>query len=107
MEEKRYYYKVSLTDTHRGRCISEFLEKGKKASEAADKLAAELGGEIIPVQSKRIPDSIIEVCREKQISTVCIGKPAFTLVSVFRACFQYRKLLNSLSQMNIDLIILA
>ena len=42
MEEKRYYYKVSLTDTHRGRCISEFLEKGKKAAEAADKLAAEL-----------------------------------------------------------------
>ena len=71
------------------------------------KLAAELGGEIIQVQSKSIPDSIIEVCREKQISTVCIGKPAFTLVSVFRACFQYRKLLNSLSQMNIDLIILA
>ena len=71
------------------------------------KLAAELGGEIIQVQSRSIPDSIIEVCREKQISTVCIGKPAFTLVSVFRACFQYRKLLNSLSQMNIDLIILA
>lgn len=45
MEEKRYYYKVSLTDTHRGRCISEFLEKGKKAAEAADKLAAELGAE--------------------------------------------------------------
>ena len=68
------------------------------------KLAAELGGEIIQVQSKSIPDSIIEVCREKQISTVCIGKPAFTLVSVFRACFQYRKLLNSLSQMNIGII---
>ena len=31
------------------------------------KLAAELGGEIIQVQSKSIPDSIIEVCREKQI----------------------------------------
>ena len=45
------------------------------------KLAAELGGEIIQVQSRSIPDSIIEVCREKQISTVCIGKPAFTLCS--------------------------
>lgn len=45
MEEKRYYYKVSLADTHRGRCISEFMEKGKKAAEAADSLAAELGAE--------------------------------------------------------------
>ena len=71
------------------------------------KLAAELGGEVMQVQSKSIPDSIIEVCREKQITTVCIGKPVFTLTSVLRACFQYRKLLNSLSQMNIDLIILA
>lgn len=71
------------------------------------KLATELGGEVIQVQSKSIPDSIIAVCLEKQISTVCIGKPAFTLSSVFRACFLYRKLLNSLSQMNIDLIILA
>ena len=71
------------------------------------KLAAEFGGEVMQVQSKSIPDSIIEVCREKQITTVCIGKPVFTLTSVLRACFQYRKLLNSLSQMNIDLIILA
>ena len=71
------------------------------------KLAAELGGEVMQVQSKSIPDSIIEVCREKQITTVCIGKPVFTLTSVLRACFQYRKLLNSLSQMNIDLILLA
>ena len=45
MEEKRYYYKVSLSDTHRGRCIREFMEKGKKAAEAADRLAAELGAE--------------------------------------------------------------
>lgn len=45
MEEKRYYYKVSLNNTHRGRCIVEFMEKGKKAVEAADRLAAELGAE--------------------------------------------------------------
>lgn len=56
---------------------------------------------------KASPTVLSKYAAEKQISTVCIGKPAFTLVSVFRACFQYRKLLNSLSQMNIDLIILA
>lgn len=71
------------------------------------KLATELGGEVIQMQSGNIPDSIVEVCRDRLITTVCIGKPAFTLLSVLRACFQYRKLLNNLSQMNIDLIILA
>lgn len=45
MEEKRYYYKISLEGTHRGRCICEFMDKGKKAASAADSLAAELGAE--------------------------------------------------------------
>ena len=71
--------------------------KAADSKEALDELTAALD-EI---------DAQIEVCREKQITTVCIGKPVFTLTSVLRACFQYRKLLNSLSQMNIDLIILA
>lgn len=41
MSEK-HYYKVKL-DTHRGRCISEFIEKGKKAAQAAEELMTELG----------------------------------------------------------------
>lgn len=45
MEEKRYYYKVNLERNHRGRCISEFMEKGKRAALAADRLAEELGAE--------------------------------------------------------------
>jgi two-component system sensor histidine kinase KdpD len=47
------------------------------------------------------------VCKEKQISTVCVGKPSFSLRSVLLSVFQYRTLLNSLSQLNIDLIIIA
>lgn len=42
MGEKHYYYKVKL-DTHRGRCISELIEKGKKAAQAAEELMTELG----------------------------------------------------------------
>ena len=45
MEDKRYYYKVSLADTKRGHCISEFIERGKAAAKAADELAEELGAE--------------------------------------------------------------
>lgn len=71
------------------------------------KLATELGGEVIQVQSESVSESIVKVCREKQISTVCVGKPSFTLRSVLMSMFQYRTLLNSLSQLNIDLIIIA
>lgn len=45
MEEKRYYYKVSLSNTHRGRCIQELIDKGNRAVEAANELAACLGAE--------------------------------------------------------------
>ena len=44
MEEKRYYYKVSL-DSHRGNCIGKFIEKGRKAAIAAEELTKELGAE--------------------------------------------------------------
>ena len=71
------------------------------------KLATELGGEVIRIPSGSISESIVRVCREKQITTVCVGKPSFSLRSVLLSVFQYRTLLNSLSQLNIDLIIIA
>lgn len=71
------------------------------------KLATELGGEVIQVASRNIPDSIVQVCKEKQITTVCIGKPSFSFKSLVLSVFQYRTLLNSLSLLHIDLIIIA
>ena len=43
------------------------------------KLVAELGGEVVQVQSKDILGSIVKVCKEKQISTVCMGTPNLRL----------------------------
>lgn len=71
------------------------------------KLAAELRGEVIQVQSSDVIESIIRVCKEQQISTVCLGKPEFGFWSVFPAAFRYRKLVNNLALLNVDLIILA
>lgn len=71
------------------------------------KLASELRGEVIQVQSDNIIDSIIQVCKQQQISTVCIGKPSFRLGAILISAFRYRKLMNNLAQLNIDLIILA
>lgn len=69
------------------------------------KLAAELGGEVIQRQSRHISESIVEVCREKQITTVCIGKPSFRFPALVLSVFYYRQLLNRLSLLHIDLII--
>ena len=71
------------------------------------KLASELRGEVIQVQSDNIVDSILQVCKEQQISTVCLGKPSFRWRSLLPSVLRYRKLVNNLGALNIDLIILA
>lgn len=71
------------------------------------KLVAELGGEVVQVQSKDVLGSIISTCREKQITTVCMGSPRLRLWGAVCAIMGYRKFLNNLTQANIDLIILA
>ena len=71
------------------------------------KLATELGGEVIQIQSENIPAAIVGVCKEKQIGTVCIGSPSLGICPFFFPMFRYKALLNSLSQLNIDLIIIA
>lgn len=71
------------------------------------KLATELGGEVVQIQSADIIGSILKVCKEKQISTVCMGSPSFKLPQIYFSITHYRKLIDTLSQSNIDLIILA
>lgn len=67
------------------------------------KLVTELGGEIVQVQSKDILNSILKVCREKQITTVCMGSPDFRLPKALK----YKKFLAGLTEEKIDLIILS
>lgn len=71
------------------------------------KLVAELGGEVVQVQSKDVLGSIFSVCRERQITTVCMGSPRLRLWGAVCAVWGYRKFLKNLTQANIDLIILA
>ena len=71
------------------------------------KLVTELGGEVVQVQSKDILGSIVQVCQENQISTVCMGAPGLRLPGALCSVLKYRRFLNNLAQANIDLIILA
>ena len=71
------------------------------------KLATELGAEIIKVENSHIAKAIIEQCDERNITTICIGKPHVSLLKVILATNVFSQLLNKLSKNNIDLVILS
>lgn len=71
------------------------------------KLVAELGGEVVQVQSPDVLGSIVATCRERQITTVCMGSPSFGLPCSLFMVPKYRKFVSDLAQANVDLIILA
>lgn len=71
------------------------------------KLITELEGEIIQIASSEIIDSIISVCKERQITTVCMGQPAFKMPGIILNFSKYKRFLAALAEMHIDLIIIA
>ncbi|UPT70358.1 MAG: sensor protein KdpD [Flavobacterium sp. JAD_PAG50586_2] len=71
------------------------------------KLATQLGAEIIKVENSNITDAMLKVVEQKNITTVCIGKPHFNLFKVILSTTIFRRLLNSLSESNVDLVILS
>jgi len=71
------------------------------------KLAIQLGAEVIKLEHKQITDGILEITQQKQITTVCIGKPHLSLFKVILSTNIFNKLLNNLSSSNIDLVILS
>jgi len=71
------------------------------------KTATELGAEIIKISSNNIAKTIIEQCEERQITTVCIGKPHFSLFRLILFTNVFNELLKKLSFSKVDLIILS
>ena len=71
------------------------------------KLATELGAEIIKVENNKVAKAIIEQAGERNITTICIGKPHLSLLKVILATNIFNELLNKLSKNDIDLVILS
>lgn len=71
------------------------------------KLAVQLGAEVIKIKHENIADAILIKVEEKQITTVCIGKPHLNLFKVILSTTIFRRLLNKLSLWNVDLVILS
>lgn len=68
------------------------------------KLVTELGGELIQVASPNIIQAILNVCRERHVTTVCIGQPTLNWSKIFKIS-RYGYFLKNLSEMDIKLII--
>lgn len=70
-------------------------------------LVTELGGTIQQIPASNVIDSIIGVCRENHITTLCMGQPSFNMPGALFKIKEYRKFLHALAEMRIDLIIIA
>ena len=71
------------------------------------KLATELGAEIIKVENNNIAKAIVEQCEERNITTICVGKPHLNLFRLILATNVFNELLKKLSASDIDLVILS
>ena len=71
------------------------------------KLATELGAEIIKVENSNIAKAIVEQCEERNITTICVGKPHLNLFRLILATNVFNELLKKLSASDIDLVILS
>jgi len=71
------------------------------------KLATELGAEVIRLKNNKVATAIIQVTEEKNITTVCIGKPTLSLIEIILATNVFNQLLKKLSNNSTDLVIMS
>ncbi len=71
------------------------------------KLATELGAEVIKIKSDDITQTIIKIASEKEITTICIGKPHLNLFQVIMRTAIFNELLRNISATETDLVILS
>lgn len=71
------------------------------------KLAIELGAEVIKLKSDRITQTIMQVAEERDITTICIGKPHLSLWQVILKTTVFNELLKNIAARETDLVILS
>jgi two-component system, OmpR family, sensor histidine kinase KdpD len=71
------------------------------------KNATELGAEVIQKKEENIARAIIETIEEKEITTVCLGKPHLKLWQIILKTSVFNQLLKTLSKNDVDLVILS
>lgn len=71
------------------------------------KLATELGAEVVKVKSNRVTQTIMEMAAEREITTICIGKPHLNIFQVIMRTAIFNQLLRNMASKEIDMVILS
>jgi two-component system sensor histidine kinase KdpD len=71
------------------------------------KLATELGAEVIKLKNNNIAKGIMEAASQKDVTTICIGKPHLNLFRVILSTAVFNNLLKTLAAADIDIVILS
>lgn len=71
------------------------------------KNATELGAEVIQKKEDNIAKTILEIIEEKNITTVCLGKPHLKLWQIILKTGVFNQLLKTMSKNDVDLVILS
>lgn len=71
------------------------------------KLATELGAEVIKIKSDHITQTIMKIAEEREITTICIGKPHLNLFQVILRTAIFNQLLQKIAATETDLVILS
>jgi two-component system sensor histidine kinase KdpD len=71
------------------------------------KLATELGAEVLKVKSDQITQTIMQVAKDREVTTICIGKPHLSLFQVILRTPIFNGLLKNIASTEIDLVILS
>lgn len=71
------------------------------------KLATELGAEVLRVKSDQITHTIMQVAEEREVTTICIGKPHLNLFQVILRTAIFNELLRKIASTETDLVILS
>lgn len=71
------------------------------------KLATQLGAELIQVKSDQVANVIAETAAEKEVTTICIGKPHLSFWQLLFKKNIFNQLLKRLANKDVDIVILS
>ncbi len=66
-----------------------------------------MGAEVVKIKSNRITQAIIDMAIEREVTTICIGKPHLNIFQVILRTAIFNQLLRNLAAKEIDLVILS
>ncbi len=71
------------------------------------KLATELGAEVLRVKSDDVSGTIARIAEERDVTTICLGKPRLSLFQLVKRTAFLNKMLKKLEEKDIDLVIVS